>query len=231
MYGGPMPSKSNAGMTIVEMIFTLSLATIAIAGTVTLYGYVAIRSGDAATQYNVYQQTSDLMQAMQDTASNAIQCQNVTLTSVTALKCTMPAAGTDTDSDGIIDIYKPSGVYKTLTNYYASGKRIWYFPSTKTPSVGTAGNFWFRAVRLDDLNPTTDSIDTKWSMVTSSTPRIYIPGTVTFVQNSTTLSTWITLAIDTTINPNAQVKGYSGDLALKMPAITLARRCYWRAGK
>lgn len=225
-----MPAK-RLGMTIVEMVFTLALATLAIGSTVTLYGYVAIRSGDAATQYNVYQQSTDLVQAMQDAASNAIQCQNVTVGSVTALKCTMPNSGTDSDNDGIIDKYQPTGVYKTLREYYSPGKRIWFFPSTKSPTVGTAGNFWFRAVRTDDSNPTTDTIDTKWSYVTGTTPRIYIPGTVTFVQNSSNFSTWITLAIDTTINPNSQVKGYSGDLALKMPAITLVRRCYWRGGK
>lgn len=219
------------GVTLVEMVFTMTLMVTTIAATVTLYAYVAQRTGDAATQYNVYQQTNDLVHAISDTASNAISCTNVTIGSVTAVKCTMPDTGTDTDNDGIIDKPQPTGVYKTLVEYYSPGKRIWYFPSTKSPTVGTTGGFWFRAIRSDDSNPTGDNIDTKWSYVTGTTPRIYIPGTVTVTHSTSALATWVTLVISPTTNPNAQVKGYSGNLGLPLPAITITRRSLWRAAK
>ncbi len=219
------------GTTLVELLFTMTLVVSTIGATVTLYAFVAIRSGDAITQYNVYQQTNDLMKVMSDTASNAISCQSVTLGSVTALKCTMPDSGTDTDKDGIIDIYQPTGVYKTLQEYYSPGKRIWYFPSTKPVAVGSIGGFWYRAVRSDDTIITADDIDKKWSYTTGTTPRIYIPGTVTFAHDASNLYSTIQISINADTNPNGQVKDYSGNLGIKMPAVSLQKTCFWRGGK
>lgn len=219
------------GTTLVELLFTMTLVVSTIGATVTLYAFVAIRSGDAITQYNVYQQTNDLMKVMSDTASNAISCQSVALGSVTALKCTMPDSGTDTDKDGIIDIYQPTGVYKTLQEYYSPGKRIWYFPSTSPAVVGSIGTFWYRAVRSDDTVITADDIDKKWSYTTGTTPRIYIPGTITFAHDASNLYSTIQITINQDTNPNNQVKGYSGNLGLKMPAVSLQKTCFWRGGK
>lgn len=219
------------GATLVEMLFTMSLMVMTIGATVTLYAFVVIRAGDSVTQYNTYQQTNDLMKSISKIASNAISCQNVTIGSVTALKCTMPDSGTDTDKDGIIDQYQPTGVYKTLQEYYSPGKRVWYFPSTKPVSLGTSGNFWYRATRSDDSTITADNIDTKWSYVTGTTPRIYIPGSLLFTQNTTNLSTYVQITVDPSTNPNSKVAGFSGDLAIKLPAVTLGRRCYWRGAK
>ena len=216
---------------MVELLFTMALLVTTIGATVSLYVFVVTRAGDAATQYNVYQQTNDLMKAFTDVTSNAISCQTVSLSSggTAALKCTMPAGGTDLDNDGIIDIYQPSGVYKTLQEYYSPGNRIWYFSSTKPPIIGAYGNYWYRAVRTDDLNPTLDDIDTKWSYVTGTTPRIYIPGSISFSNDSTKLSTNIQIAVSS--SSQVPVSGYQGDKAIELPAITLRRRLFWRGGK
>lgn len=208
----------------------MSLMVIALGAVLGLYFFVVTKTGDAVTQYNVYQQSNDLMKAIDSTASNAISCQNVTLGSVTALKCTMPDSGTDTDNDGIIDKYRPTGVLKTLQEYYSPGKRIWYFPSTKPVSVGTVGSFWYRAVRSNDTTITATDIDSRWSYVNGTTPRIYIPGTVTFTQNATGLSTNVQIAINRDAKPNADVAGFSENLAIKLPPITLSRLFYWRSG-
>lgn len=221
----------NRGATLVEMLFTMSLMVMTIGVTVTLYAFVVIRAGDSVTQYNTYQQTNDLMKAMSETASNAIKCESVTIGSITALKCTMPNSGTDTDNDGIIDRYQPTGVYKTLQEYYSPGKRIWFFPSTKPLLVGSNGNFWYRAIRNDDTVITSTNVDSKWSYLTGSTPRIYIPGVVGFTHNSASLYSTLEIRVDPDTNPNRQVRGFSGDLALKLPAVTLSRRCYWRGAK
>lgn len=214
---------------MIEMIFTMSLMVAVIGSTVTLYAFVAIRTGDSVTKYNTYQQTKDLMSAFSDVACNAISCTNVTLGSVTALRCTMPADGTDRDGDGILDLYKPSGVYKTLKEYYSPGKRIWFFPSSRPFSVGATGKYWYRATRNDDANIGAGDVDTKWSYVNGTTPRIYIPGTVTFAHNDVNLSTSIQIVIDSSTNPNLSVKGFSGNLGNKLPAITLSRRFFWES--
>lgn len=219
------------GITLVETLFTMTLVAGTIGATTVLYAFVVIRAGDSVTQYNTYQQTNDLMRVISQTASNAISCKEMTLGSVTALKCTMPDSGTDTDNDGIIDLFQPTGVYKTLQEYYSPGKRIWYFPSTKPLSIGTSGNFWFRAVRNDDLNPTTDSIDTKWSYINGTMPRIYLPGSIVFVSNTTSLCTQIQITIDPTAKPNSQVAGFKGNQAINLPTGVLYKWCYWRGGK
>jgi hypothetical protein len=203
---------------------------IALGAVLGLYFFVVTKTGDAVTQYNVYQQSNDLMKAIESTASNAISCQNVTLGSVTALKCTMPDSGTDTDNDGIIDKYRPTGVLKTLQEYYSPGKRVWYFPSTKPVSVGTAGSFWYRAVIASDATITSSNVDSRWSYVNGTTPRIYIPGTVTFSQNTSGLSTTVQISINPNAKPNADVTGYSENLGIKLPAVTLNRLFYWRHG-
>jgi type II secretory pathway pseudopilin PulG len=217
------------GATLIEMMFTMSLMVAVIGSTVTLYAFVAIRTGDSVTKYNTYQQTKDLMMAFSDVASDAISCTNVTLGSVTAIKCTMPNDGTDRDGDGIFEQYSPSSVNKLLKESYTAGKRIWFFPSSRPYTVGTAGKYWYRATRNDDLNIVAADVDTKWSYINGTTPRIYIPGTVTFTHNTANLSTNIQIAIDTGINPNSSVKGFSGNLGNKLPAITLSRRFFWES--
>ena len=222
--------RVNRGSTMIEMIMTMSLMVVVIGTTVTLYAFVVARAGDSVTKYNTYQQSKDLVTAFSDVASNAISCTNVTIGSVTALKCTVPNAGTDRDGDGIYESYNPAGVYKTLKEYYTPGKRIWFIPSTSPFSLGTAGKFWYRGYRSDDSNLQADNIDSKWSYVTGTTPRIYIPGTVTFTQDAPNMTTTILLTVDPTINPNQSVKGFSGNLSNKTPAITISRRFFWRYG-
>lgn len=216
------------GATLVEMVFTLSLTAIVVMSTTLLYSFVAIRSGDSVTKYNVYQQSKDLMGAISESASNAISCSNVAIGSVIALKCVVPSTGTDRDRDGIIDRYEPAGVYKTLKEYYSPGKRIWYFPSTNPAAVGTAGKFWYRAVRNDDTTITSGDIDAKWSYLTGTTPRCYIPGGVTFAQSATTLSTTVQISIEPTTRTNSAVPGFSGNLGNSLPSITVNRRFFWR---
>ncbi len=221
---------SKRGASLIELMFTLSLTVMVMATTVTLFAFVAIRTGDSVTKYNTYQQTKDLMSAISDVASNAISCTNVTIGSVTALKCAMPNAGSDRDNDGIYESYNPAGIYKTLKEYYNPGKRIWFIPSTSPFSLGTSGKFWYRAYRSDDSNIVADNVDAKWSYATGTTPRIYIPGTVTFAHTTSTLSTLVQINLDPTINPNGAVKGFSGNLGNPIPAISLSRRFFWRAG-
>jgi hypothetical protein len=203
---------------------------VAISTTVLLYSFVAIRSGDAVTQYNTFQQTKNLMKSFDEAASNAISCTNVTIGSVTALKCTMPNAGIDRDNSGIFDTYYPAGVYKTLRESYLPGKRIWFIPSTSPFSLGSAGKFWFRGTRTDDSNLAADNIDNRWSYVNGTTPRIYIPGTVSFSQVPASLATNITITLDPTIKTNAAVAGFSGNLRNPIPAVTLSRKFFWRFG-
>jgi hypothetical protein len=221
--------RKQRAATLIEAIFSMSLVVMVIATTVTLYAFVAIRAGDSVTKYNTLQQTKDLMSAFSDVASNAISCTNVTIGSATALKCTMPNAGIDRDGNGIFDQYNPSGVYKTLREQYTPGKRIWFIPSSSPFSLGTSGKFWYRATRTDDVNITAADIDSRWSYVTGTTPKIFIPGTVIAVQNPAAFSTTISIAITPTLNPNTSVKGFSGNLGNKLPAFSLSRRFYWRS--
>ena len=125
---------SKRGASLIELMFTLSLTVMVMATTITLFAFVAIRTGDSVTKYNTYQQTKDLMSAVSDVTSNAISCTNVTIGSATALKCTMPNFGVDRDNDGIFESYNPAGIYKTLKEYYNPGKRIWFISSTSLDS-------------------------------------------------------------------------------------------------
>ena len=225
-----MAIRMLRGATLVELLVTMSIMVVAIGTTVTLYSFVVIRSGDSVTQYNTFQQTKDLMKSFDEVASNAILCSNVTIGSVTALKCTMPNAGIDLDNNGIFETYYPAGVYKTLKEYYAPGKRIWFIPSTSPFSLGTAGKFWYRGTRNDDSNINGDNIDQKWSYVNGTKPRIYIPGTVSYSQIPASLATVITITLDRTINPNGAVPGFSGNLGNPIPSITLSRKFLWRNG-
>ncbi|MBI1334821.1 MAG: hypothetical protein GC165_18295 [Armatimonadetes bacterium] len=219
------------GTTLVEMLFTMTLMVVTMGAAVTLYAFVAARTGDSITQYNVFQQTNGLMKSMAKTASNAIKCESITLGSVTALKCTMPDSGTDYDNDGIIDEYQPTGVYKTLRAYYSPGKRIWYFPSTNPIRVGNVGSFWYRGIVTDDTTVTSSNVDKAWTYPVGTKAGIYIPGSVTFTQDATNLATTITIKTDTTSTPNRSVSGYSGNNALPIPDITMTRTCFWKAGK
>jgi hypothetical protein len=205
---------------MVEMIFTLSLASTVLASIATLTSYVLIRTGDSVTQFNTINDATVVMDAIATTASNAMVCTTVTVGSVSAIKCTMPEDGTDVDADGILDTYTPDKVYKTLQETYAPGKRIWYFPSTKPPVIGTAGTYWYRAIKSNDTTPVTSEIDAKWTQ----TPR-FVAGGVRFNHVAASKRTRITCETSAAIDVPS---GYVGTKSLPMPALTLIRIAKWQ---
>lgn len=201
------------------MIFTLSLASTVLASIATLTSYVLIRTGDSVTQFNTINDATTVVDAIAQTAANSMVCVSVPVGSVTALKCTMPADGTDVDADGILDSFIPDQVYKTLQETYVPGKRIWYFRSTSPVAIGTAGNYWYRAIKSNDTTPIASDVDSKWTL----SPR-FVAGAIRFNHVVAAQLTRITCETSSTTQVPS---GYVGTKSIEIPALTFTRTVKW----
>ncbi|HLO98315.1 MAG TPA: hypothetical protein VK171_06945 [Fimbriimonas sp.] len=211
--------KTKRGATLVEVIFTLSLASTVLASIATLTSYVLIRTGDSVTQFNTINDATSVVDAIANTATNAMVCATVPVGSVNAIKCTMPEDGTDVDGDGILDSYLPDKVYKSLQETYVAGKRVWYFPSTKPAAIGTPGRYWYRAIKSNDATPISSDIDAKWTL----TPR-YVAGGIRF--NHVVASNLTRIICDTSGSSDLP-DGYVGTKATEVPILTFIRIVKW----
>lgn len=211
--------RTKRGTTLIETIFTLSLASTILAAVATLASYVLIRTGDSVTQFNTINDSQEVLDAIALTATEAISCTNVTVGSITAIKCTMPANGSDLDGDGILETYLPNKVYKTLQETHTNGKRIWYFASPWPVSVGASGRYWYRAIKSSDSTPSLADIDSNWAM----SPK-YVAGVLTATHDSAKQSTSLSITTDPSISAPS---GYVGTKSIPIPSLTLGRTVRW----
>lgn len=169
------------GATLIEVTLTLTLTALIIGVATTLYAFIASRTADSVNRFSTLQSCAFLTKEIGSAVSNSISVTTKSLGTVTALVCEVPADGVDRDQDGTMEIYNPSGTDKLRRETYTPGKRIWFYSANQTGTPGTTGFYWFKAVRSDAATPTLSDVDAKWSFWNATVPKVFIPGTVTFV--------------------------------------------------
>lgn len=216
--------KSRRGFTIVELMLVSVVSAALVVVTTTLYAFIATRTSDAISQYNSLYQSEQLLSAIDNVASNAIECKLQTISASNTICCTLPADGDDFDGDGVLDSVQPSRIGKMMKGEYDEGKRVWFYSADATGRVGSSGNYWFRATRDDDSTISDADIDRKWSFV-NSIPRIFIAGTVTFSQ-SAFMST-VRVNLDGSQTPRESETA----LTKQRTGVTMriARNMYWKS--
>jgi hypothetical protein len=149
--------------TLVEVVIASGLMALIVAALTALFGFAAKRSAHSVARFTVLHAgkvgTTDLARTIEE----AVSCSRVANGASDALVCTMPLNGSDTDGDGFNDAYAPSRASKRGFLHYGTGQRVWYYLAAASGQFGESGNYLFRAVRNDSLDPTVSDIDPIWS--------------------------------------------------------------------
>jgi hypothetical protein len=182
------------GTTLVEMSLALALTALVVGVLAALYGFTMVRLAHATASFGA---TDDAFLAANDislTVRDAYTCATVTFNGRTGLKCTMPAAGTDRDNDGKLDLYTISSVSRRGQEKVALGKRVWYYLSDSTGAFGNAGTTLWKAERSDDLNPTASDAISRYDYVTSTRLRYPFISSLSFTVDSANGTVALSLA-------------------------------------
>lgn len=210
---------------MIEMMLAVVLTSLIVGSATTLYSFIAIRTADAVSRFSALQSCTTLSSAMRTAAMTAVNVQSKNLGGRTALVCTIPQDGVDRDRDGLQDYPQADATDKMLRESYTGNKRIWFYPANAAGTPGSTGNYWFMAIRTDDVDPTIADINRDWSFARRSEPSVSIPGTITFAVVSSLRLARVRIQLTGTETTDG------GLASSRVPArIDLNHRFYWRGG-
>ncbi len=211
----------HRGFTIIEMMITVSVTATVMMAVVSLFGFAAVRLSDAYTQVVVTNQLNSVADSIEATIREAHSCR----VSGTALVCSMPNAGTDTNQDGHLDSYDPSGV--TSSNYatYTVGNYVWYYVAGSAGTYGTGTGYVWRAEPTTAANPTSYDTDSSYGFYYAGNKQFDLVSTLSVVVTSASRSVQFTVGANAAIGRTVQDS--SGD-SNTMRSPTVTRTVVWR---
>lgn len=159
---------NRKGFTLVELMIACTVMAVMMGVVASMYAFTAYRAAHSIAKSNVISETQDLSNEIDKVVTSAVRCEIVTSGTQNALKCTMPKDSTDTNSDGMVDTFKPYAISRRGIEKYGEGKRVWFYFADSLGAFGSTGKIVYRAERTDDANPT--GADTKAAFT-------YYPGT------------------------------------------------------
>ncbi len=175
-----MKTNKRSGFTLVEMVLASVITAIIMGALTAIYANMASTTARSLAKANVLLQTETLLEDMEVVASQASVIQVVAFGGRTAMKCTMPLNGADTNNDGVLDTFTPDSVSRRQIPKYNRGLRIWYYQADATGDPNVDGTVMWKATRPDDSNPTTSDVLSSWTSYYGGANRWPLIDTVTF---------------------------------------------------
>jgi hypothetical protein len=216
------------GTTIIEMLLVVGLTAMVLGTLALLYAFTFGRVAHATASFAATDQARRSLDQIAKTASQAISCSVVTSGSVSALKCMMPASGTDTDGDGYLDEYVPSSVSRRGVAKYTPGKRIWFYLSNSDGAFGSSGTILWRAQRSDDCNPASSDADKNWAYYYGSTQqRFGLITSLTPAVDTTAKTTTVTAYATSLIRSDSEAGAEAGSRGTY--GVSYTRTVLWRS--
>lgn len=181
------------GFTVIETILASTLTAMVVGTLISLYALVATRTMHSYTDSNTVWQVSSVADEMSEYISNAINVSTKTVGGTTALKCTMPATGRSANGNGRYEFYEPDKIIGLGQEDFTTGQRVWFYMGDKFGTPSSSGTMIHKAVRSDDLDPSTSTVDWSWERppgkTTSRFPTITgFVATIDGTNNSVTLT-------------------------------------------
>ena len=130
---------TRMAFTLIETTLALSITAMIIGSATLLHAYVLRQLGTVSATYSNYRQAQDLLDTIDQVASQAQSYSIPSSGSITLLKLVMPATCTDTNNDGLYDLCTPSRVSKRGIEEWGQGKRIWFYPGDITGALFSNG--------------------------------------------------------------------------------------------
>ena len=160
-----MIRRRVAGTTILEALLSIVMVVVLTLSATTLFGYFATRMSADTTQTAVALQADSLADELTQFISQAKTCDLPTVGRITALRCTMPANGIDTNQDGVLDTFAPSGYDAAKdTEIFNTGNYVWFYMSDDTGAWGADGTTFWRASPPSAATPSQPDRNTNWAL-------------------------------------------------------------------
>ncbi len=211
------------------MLIVIGVSSIVLGGLATLYTFTAGQMGDATAELLATDQATTAFADIEATVRNAALCEAKTVGGVAALRCKMPSVPLDLNGDGIPESYAPASLDKKGLEKYGLGKRVWYYLSDSTGTLGTNGKILWRAVLNGDGNPTSADRDLAWTYLygrTGGSPRF--PLVTSFVTTVDAANRLVTLDLSAESADYADRQAASSDSSARRRGIRLLAKAFWR---
>jgi prepilin-type N-terminal cleavage/methylation domain-containing protein len=158
---------SRRAFTLVELMLVTAITSVIVGALASLFVFVSSKAAQTMAKNGVLLQAQALAEELDSTLSQAQGCRVVPVkTGINGIKCVLPATGTDSDNDGVIDKYATAWVGPTGIEGNGTGRRVWFYMSNSGGLVDNAvtkGGVLWRAWRSDDGLPTATDIDPKFA--------------------------------------------------------------------
>ncbi|MCH8274197.1 MAG: type II secretion system protein [Armatimonadetes bacterium] len=224
--------RRRRGMTLVELIVATGLTAVIVGTLAAFYALVTIRSAHSAAKVSVVMQAQSLADEIARTIEQSVECDLVSQGGgIKALKCIMPAQGTDTDGDGRLDTFWPQSVSAGGNEKFGEGKRVWFYMADSSAAFKIPGPILWRAERNDDVEPTPLDVDKEWSYYyDSGRPKWHLVESVEFDIVGDQLATF-TINLSSLTRADKSAIGVPADAAAPGAdryLLTLTRTVFWR---
>jgi Tfp pilus assembly protein PilV len=218
--------RPTRGFTLVELTLVALLTSLVVGAVAGLYVFSAQRTAHAVADETILGQTTTVLQQLEKTISQANTCSAVAVGTGTALKCIMPANGTDHNGDGYMDSFTPVSASRRCTEHWGQGQRVWFYMSDSTGNPTASGTYVWRAKRNDDTTPTSSDADPTWTFYYGGNARTPLITGFSFTVNSSAQTVAITLTANELAR--AQRSSSASSDSSQSRSMTVTRTIYWR---
>lgn len=148
----------------------LALTAMIIGAVTLLHAYVLRGLGTATSHYSNLRQTQQLLDAIDEVATQAQSYSITTVNGKSCLKLIMPATCSDTDNDGLYDTCVPARISKHGLEEWGQGNRVWFYPGNSL-GVPADGGQPSVAVVSDDSIPSNSTNLASFSTYPNGKPK------------------------------------------------------------
>ncbi|RYG22753.1 hypothetical protein EON82_16155 [bacterium] len=220
--------RTKRGVTLIELLVVITIQVAILGAVTTLLCYTMGQIGHATAGIASLDQASKVMRSLSTTIRESSKNDLITSNGISGLRCTMPTNASDTDGDGVNDVFSASSFGSGGTPDYGSGgQRVWYYFSDSTGAFGTSGTILWRAVRSDNNNPTSADVDRTWSYYYNSTPRFPLVNGLSFSVSASDESTTVTVTASAA--EGAPDRSGAGGTSSDAQSVTLSQKIAWRS--
>lgn len=220
--------KRNRGTTLIELLVVITIQVVVIGSATGLLCFTLAQVGQNSAGMASLQQASKVLGDISDTVREAVSCSVVSTNGHQGLRCLMPGNASDSDADGVNDVFTPSSFSSSDAKpVYSAGKYIWYYMASSSGNFGSSEKYIWRAVRADSNDPSGSDADRKWSLYYAGESRYPLVETIDFTADST--NQVVKVKLTASAADYAPERSGAGTTSTDLQSVTFSETLPWRS--